>query len=535
MAIPIGATAGQFSSIARWTFACLVVLAVFAWASPSTAGWGAVLIGLLVTLLIWLMCQTTEGRRTVPAHPVQWVLLVPAGILAYHLGRQSLPTPPDPLSHMDGAVNVSMLLQVAMLSLGIMLSQSLLPKAAQHVVALGICGAAMMSAPLAARLYGDESVQAMRHTLALLAFAGVGVWLSSLWGVGWRTEVWTPERRGKKPRASSGASVKVARVAIVAVAAAVSCWLTWVSPPAAMLAAAALGGVVLLGGVVFPGNRAVLLVAGGVVTGGALLASGIVPRLAEISLNAGEMGLVGLGELAFGRVSASDNGLTVLAWTIGWGGVWWMAGGMVVCIAYLMSRARTRRAWDRRRVIVWTWATVLSSCAMLSVGGLFSPAMVLSASLTWGLMPRMVGRGGEERSGGVFLLVLAAMAVVLGIARNGGLIHWSVSALFAAPRIDKYLHVGTGVFLTMTMAWLMSARHKWLGVVGICLAAGAGVLGEVVQLAFQRQMDLRDVGAHLVGCAAGAIPFLLCMGARWCESPDARAPDTRGADAYQRA
>ena len=81
-----------------------------------------------------------------------------------------------------GALNVSMIFHLALLALGMMLSQSLLPAAARHLAVLAVCGAAMMGGPFAAVIWAKA--QPVRTPLALLGFAGVAVWLSMLWGVG---------------------------------------------------------------------------------------------------------------------------------------------------------------------------------------------------------------------------------------------------------------------------------------------------------------------------------------------------------------
>ena len=530
-----GTTARQLGSLARWMLACLVVVAMMAWPRPSMISWGALVTGMMATLLLWLMWRIVAGDTTVPGHPVQWVLLVPAAILAYHLSRQSLLGCPDSASDVKGALNVSMLFQLGLLAVGVMLSQSLLPRAAQHTGVLSVCGAAMMLAPVGAGITDGLAVEAMRDSLAMLGFAGVGVWLSSLWGVGWRVELWPDEQRMGRPGSSLPIHAQSLRVVITVIAVAAAAALTWLSPRSAILCACILGGVLLLGGLVFPHRRGLLLIAGGVLSAGALATAVVTLPLAGLSAHVGQAGPLGLGEAAFGRIGASSSGLAVLAWTIGWGGLCWMAGGLLVCVVWLMSHARRRRAWDRRRAIVWTWTTAVSSCAMLSVGGMFTPAMVMAAAFTWGLMPQMLGRPNKARWGGVVLIVMVALAIVVGIAKDRGLISWAADATMRSPRADKWMHMGVGALLTLTLAWLLGAKRIWLGLVGIVLAAAAGGVGELMQWGFQRTMDVRDWYAHLFGCLAAVGPYLLCMGARWCESADVRQRGADGTDRYMQS
>jgi len=514
---------------------CLVVVAVLAWPAPSLSGWGALTIGLLVTLLLWLAWRTVAGERTVPGHPVQWVLLGPAAILACHLGRESLfaqsGTP-------VGALSLSMLFQLCLLSGGVMLSQSLLPLAARHVGVLSICGAAMMISPLAARISGGPAAEPMLDSLALLGFAGVGIWLSSLWGVGWRGDPWPDDEPTGRGDDAPPIQIMPLRIAVIATAVLAAVWLTWVSPRSAILAGGVLGIVCLLGGLVFRQDRILMLAAGAMLIAGeellgtALHVPGVAMRLVGAVTQLSQVGLFGLGEAAFGYVGVTSSGLTVLAWTIGWGGACCMAGGWAVCVVWLLTGARRRRIRDRRRAMVWTWATALSSCAMLSVGGLFAPAMVAAAALTWGLLPQMLGRPRKVRSGILVLLVVVALAVVVGVARNRGLIQWAMHAVVGGPRVDKWMHLSLGAVLTMTLAWVMGARRAWLGLVGIALAAAAGGLGELMQLVSRGTVDINDWIAHLYGCALATGPYLLCIGARWCESPELKRLARAGEEAY---
>jgi len=328
------------------------------------------------------------------------------------------------------------------------------------------------------------------------------------------------------------------RVAVIATAVLAAVWLAWLSPRSAILAAGVLGIVCLLGGLVFQQRRIPMLAAGaGLIAGGALLAkalhlSGVAARLVGAVTRVGEVGPFGLGEAAFGYVDVTSSGLTVLAWTIGWGGACCMAGGWTVCVVWLLTGARRRRIRDRRRAMVWTWVTAMSSCAMLSVGGLFAPAMVAAAALTWGLLPQMLGRPRKGRSGILMLLVVVALAAAVGAARNRGLIHWAMHAVVGGPRVDKWMHLALGAVLTMTLAWVMGTRRAWLGLVGIALAAAAGGLGELMQFALQGTKDMEDWIAHLFGCALATGPYLLCIGARWCESPELKRPGRAGEDAY---
>ena len=183
MAIPSGTTARQLQAIARWMLACVVVVAVGLWPTPSLAGWGAVTVALLATLVLWLLQRIVCGERHMPVQVFHWALLVPAAVLAVHLARHYLQARQEQRAGSAGALDMSLLLQLGLLGLGVLLSQSLLPRAARHVATLVVCGLAMMVGPLAAVLT-DPTAEPMRASLALLACAGIGVWLMPLWGIG---------------------------------------------------------------------------------------------------------------------------------------------------------------------------------------------------------------------------------------------------------------------------------------------------------------------------------------------------------------
>jgi len=83
------------------------------------------------------------------------------------------------------------------------------------------------------------------------------------------------------------------------------------------------------------------------------------------------------------------------------------------------------------------------------------------------------------------------------------------------------VHAFAAFFLTLVLAWQGGARKARWGLLAIAAAALAGGVGEALQgLLSERVMSMGDWLAHLEGCAAAAPLYLLCIGARWCESAD---------------
>ena len=110
--------------------------------------------------------------------------------------------------------------------------------------------------------------------------------------------------------------------------------------------------------------------------------------------------------------------------------------------------------------------------------------------------------------------------LMLGLPRRTGLVSWS-AAVFRMQ--DYAMHGVVGFFLAMSLEWLMGARRVWLGVAGAGVSILAGAAGELVQyVATDRQAQWSDFRAHAVGSAAALVPYLLAVGSRWWESPDAR-------------
>ena len=65
MTIPIGRTSRQLGTIARWMLAVLVVAAMLAWWTPSLHRWGALSMGMLATLLLFVTWRIVAGARKV--------------------------------------------------------------------------------------------------------------------------------------------------------------------------------------------------------------------------------------------------------------------------------------------------------------------------------------------------------------------------------------------------------------------------------------------------------------------------------------
>jgi hypothetical protein len=510
--IPVGTTGRQLDTLARWLLAGLVVVAMGLWARPTLAGWGALTMGLLATLLLYLLSRTLLGDTRLLVHPVHLALGVPAAVLAWQIihGRLWGQMGQGAVS---GALNLSMLFHLWLFALMVLLSQSLLPKATRHVATLLIMGGAMMLTPFAVWSTHPEMFDPMRQSQVFLGLAGVCVWLSSLWGIG----------RG---RSEETVDIQlrhiVSRWTVCLVAPIVLAGLAVLSPKSVALALTVMAAIALVGVATFHRPRvSLLLVLSLVVAGGTYLLSGDI-RSHLVALPWRQFSLTGLGERGFYYTDAADMGLETLGWVLGYVGLAWLAAGTVGAGVWLFARSYKRRRGDQGRVVIWTCAAAMASLSLLAGGGLFAPAMTMAAGLTWGMYPQMINRNTRTVSGVVFLVVLLALAAAMALASRPGLATWGIAAVTRSPAADKWLHGGAGLVLGMTLAWLMGSRRMWLGVVGLALAALAGGQAEWLQMLLtRRNVDMRDWQAHLIGVTVAAGLYVLCILARGCESPDA--------------
>ncbi len=493
----------------RWLFVGLTMVGMLCWWWPSYRSWGALSGGLVVVLGLWLCSKVLVGERTVPGHPIHLAFLLPVCVLLGHIANGGLSNDPAQFNSISCSLTISLLFAFGLLSLGIMLIQGLLPHAADHGVLISISGAAIMAGSLAATLVsGTEPV---RGAMTMIGWAGAAVWLSPLWD---SPGISRPDSGHSLGRIE----LKTIRIGV----ALIGVCLLFVRSPAASFEALLVGAIVLvMASVVCRRRWRYVLVSIGVTMSAAFGAwffggFGGVGRLIG-------SGIFGCGDIALAEVSGRDSVFSFLWAVIGWPATLWLVLGGVVCIARFLTLARWSSAHVQWRSVVWSAAAAMAGVGLLCRGGLFVPAIVLVVAFVWGLMPAVRGGQSRQRPGIILLVLFAVGLVVQGLVKSQSLLMSSVAAFPGLGHADKLAHACVGGVLAMLMAWMAGARNMWWGLAGIAAAAAVGGAGELIQVAVgTRGAEYDDWFAHMLGCAVVTVPYVLCMGARLCESAEAR-------------
>ena len=511
MAIPIGTTYRQLTFLARWSLAGVAILALVAWWWPGFHTWASMTGGLLAVWGLWTFARTVRGDRSIPGHPIHLAILVPVLILAFHATRDGLLQSPPPRA-LAGAMDISVVVHLSLLSLGVLLSQSLLTGAGDAPRFQAMVGMAMMlGADLAA---ATPQTGPARPGMAMLGLAGVLVWLAPLWPFR-PPEVCHPHKTpSEHPLVRKMTIAGWAAVALLQVAVLVA-----LQPSATIFGGSILAGVLLLAGGLLHVRRGKYFAAGGamllVVGAGAAIARPALPTFRHVLA-----GPLGQGEGALRHVEAADPGLIVLGSMVGWGGLMWLLGGVVVCMVLMLGTVRREAPGRQASAVLWTAATMVGTAALLSPGGLFLPGITMGAALLWGLLPSMADRKPRNRSGWWMIAWLGGILVLIGLLPSAGLVIWMMESLYIG---DKLLHAIMGGLLTMLLAWLAGSRSVWWGLVGIASGMAVGAAGEALQGSLSpRGAEVEDAIAHAGGGACVLPVYLLCIGSRWAESRQAQ-------------
>ena len=513
MPVISGTTARQAEAIGRWLLVFLWVGGAVMWWWPGYRVWGAMAVGMIAVLGIWLGGQIAAGHRRVPGHPMHWSWLVPAGVLVWQMAGRTVTG--EPASDAGGVV-ASAGLHLLLLAGAVLLVQCVLSlELINRPGVISVTGLAMTAGGLAAWGSGAPVVTS---ATAMLGLAGCWLSVAAAWPGAW----WGPRASGSDRRRPPGRWAWVWRALVAGWATAGAVALTVGFPLEALGSAGCLGLALLVAGALGANRRGLFLASGAALTAGA--------GGALAGLRAWERwGLclptrwLGEGDNVFSRLHADASGVSLLGGLIGWVGLGFLAGGVVWTMARLWRAGGACGAGEALGRVGWTAGTLTACAAIAMPGGLFVPTTVLALGLGLGLMPAAFGAGVSGRPAWVLAGAILASIVGLGFAPVGGLARWSASSIGGD---DAWPHVLTGFLVAMTLAWWWGARRTWVGLVAVGVAVLAGGAGELVQEWFTiGGGQWHDCVFHTLGCAPAVLVLVLGRYARHCELPDGRARD----------
>jgi hypothetical protein len=495
-------TARQIETTARWLWVALVCVSALGWWGSGYGVWGVLTGGVGTVLTLWLWSRTTAGRRDLPFQALQVGLVFVAALMGLHAVRHGL-SQADGYS-LSGALDMSLLLHLCLLSLAICLSQSLLAGASDHPGAMLAAGVAMALGPAVAVTFASD--QTGSQSLVRLGLAGVAV----LAGGCWTLRSILNRGRRRSPVARWGAT------ALSVVAALLAVWLVLLDPASAGLVLAIAGAAFLVGaGLLVGARKPALLIGLALGAAGAgliLLGRWELPRMPELAW-------LGRGEVLLG---VHPEGPANLIGAVGIVGVVALALAALTGLAGGLLSLRKRTTREQLRGLTWSAAALAAGLALAGRRGLYVPAVTMGAALTWGLLPEMCARPRRRAPGIGLVALLLGLVLLLGVVRRQGLAVWSV-VTFGGD--DRVLHLLGGFLMATVLTWWLGCRRLWLGLTAILLAIAAGGAGEWVQGRYTtRSLEWKDFVYHTLGCGISLIPYLLCVGARLCERrPQPRA------------
>lgn len=502
MAIPIGSQSRLLRNLTRVGLLAILLPAPAAMWWPSQVGWSMLILATLAVVALWLMWRSSTDRQAVPGNLLNVALLALLLVAAGHLVRSGL-IQPQTNFNLAGRFDAAMVLHLALLPLLVLLVQDTLGRTEYTARPLSVIGLSAAIGALAG-LWMQRGHVGCRM-IALIGWAGLAMYLTPMW----RRHKGNPLAHTHHWRRLVGLHWRPLSALALAAALAGMCP---ASMPMVLIAA---GGALAVCAAVIPGERiaraaiALALLAGGV----GLLAWGGGVTWPGQMIEQGSW--LGRGEQALADVHGFDPGPVVLAAWLGWVGVAALAIGLLGSLLWPMASARLGRRDDQARAILWCFVLMLVTLALLSPGGLFTPAVCVMFAAGWGLWPGMLRRRPRRRSGWSLIALTGLVAVLMGVVHHTGMVAWAARILGAE---DQVLHGVFGWLFTHILLWQCGRSWK-LALLAIAASAAAALGGELVQTQFTgRAGQWSDAAGHLVGLAVAVVLHAGVLAGRWCES-----------------
>ncbi|MFW6146609.1 MAG: hypothetical protein ACOC7R_04670 [Planctomycetota bacterium] len=511
MPVPLGTNAAHLKTIGRGGLLTVILLAPMTLMWPSVEGWTALGIAMTALLAVWLGYRALTGGTQVPGHWVQAALLSLWLLGTYHVLGGGVAAVDGPSRALGGQVEASLATQAGWIALLMLLTQDWLAAGRTASVVPTALGLAAIVGAFTGLLAGTRTDG--RLMLAMMGWTGAAMLCRP---VGGRLKALGDA--DEPPWRRLGPRVRLGVAAIAAAGLSVLC------PSSVVLALAAAAVTLLIAAVLVRTGR---LRYAAVAVLAAALAGAHARDLGWLRLPAwprGAAGWIGRGGTALAETTPWTSDLALLIGIIGWGGVAWLVGCLLIGLALAMRTAIRNDLHGR--ALLGGMTLVLAATAWLTPGGLFSPGVNVLFAVVWALGPMSLGRQPPLRSGWRVFAVATALSIVLALVGRIGLLAWMAVSL---GRGDTLLHLFVGWIITQMLLWLLSGRR-----LAVPVAVGVGVLtaglGEVLQAVLStRSAQWRDFIGHLEGTALAVILYLLVRLSLWSESPDlpARTRDDR--------
>ncbi|NLF32246.1 MAG: hypothetical protein GX591_15330 [Planctomycetes bacterium] len=508
MPVPLGTNAAHLGTVGRGTLLAVVLLAPAALAWPSIEGWTALGIALAALLAVWLLQRSLAEHTAVPGHWMHLAMLSLWLLGTFHMlrgGMAGVEARPRPLG---GQFEASLATQAAMIALMVLLAQDWLERGRLASILPTAAGLAAVGAALAGLLLGTRPES--RLMLAMMGWTGTAMFCRPLW-----SRLTVLGDGDNRPGRRIGRSVRLGAAVAAAAGLAVLC------PPGVVLALVAAAVTLLVAAVLV---RAATMRYLALALLAATLAAAHARDLGWIRAPAwppAPAAWIGRGGSALAAMRPWTSGLALLIDTIGWGGVAWLLGCLLIALARAMRAAIANDLHGR--ALLGGMTLVLATIAWLTPQGLFSPGINVLFAAVWALWPITMGLPTGRHSGWRVFAVVAALALVLALVGRIGLLSWMALSLGGD---DIVLHLFVGWLMTQMLLWLLSPRPR-----GVLLAVAVSVLaaglGEALQAGLSsRSAQWHDFFGHLHGTALATALYLVCRAALWSESPDMPArPD----------
>lgn len=469
---------------------------------PDYKSWGVAAVALILAMLFWMLRGLHEHRNAVPGNPIQWVWL---GLAVYLSGIQFLaqyfPGVIVPSSGLAGFINISVILQLLMLSLGCLLFQEFMSRGqlGRWLREISSVGIILLSLAMDSLFY----VEIPHTAMWLIGCTGVMMAAANAFSSGTSRAIGIsgPDRRHQ-----------IAVWGQLIIAGLGMLWLLYGCTMRAFELFFCI--IVTVLGFAFVSRKwafksAMFYIPLGVLWWAVVMAGSLYFYYDNAGL---PISFWGCGELGARYFNGSDDGVTVLLNLVGLLGVGGMFAGMVA--VSMMAALKTSGPGGAHfwKSVFWLTACWMATAAWMAKKAFFCISPLPVMMMAWGLLVTIADIRVKIHRAWRFILPMALGIFWLAIANESSLFQ---KAAFYFGYTDFSLHKIAGAVFCVFMVWWWAKGKWWWAVPAVIVAAMAGGLGEVFQRYFSRRNeDWNDWKSHLTGLTFILPIFLFVFAAR---------------------